>query len=205
MGEASADAPDGGPPSCWPPRPRLSGPGNPAAPPPPRPRRWLAPPPMIWPICWSPCWPIAPSPGPGRARGRHGCPTPAAACPACGGWCGSVADRLTGWERHRQRLGLPWQRLRTLLSAPLHRHALPVRGADHHSIGDRQRHPPGPAIGPAAPSACGSPAWSANRYKCKEIGSYARAQELLREGHTYLDRNVDGIACNQLRKVDQAR
>jgi len=27
------------------------------------------------------------------------------------------------------------------------------------------------------------------RYSCKEIGSYARAQELLRQGHTDLDRN----------------
>jgi len=40
----------------------------------------------------------------------------------------------------------------------------------------------------------------AHHYRCKEIGSYARAQELLREGHTYLDRNGDGIACKSLRK-----
>jgi endonuclease YncB( thermonuclease family) len=33
------------------------------------------------------------------------------------------------------------------------------------------------------------------RYSCKEIGSYARAQELLRQGHTYLDSNRDGEAC----------
>jgi hypothetical protein len=33
------------------------------------------------------------------------------------------------------------------------------------------------------------------RYRCKEIGSYARAQELLRQGHTYLDSNGDGEAC----------
>jgi len=46
----------------------------------------------------------------------------------------------------------------------------------------------------------GSPAWSVNRCKCKEIGSYARAQELLRAGHSYLDRNGDGIACKSLRK-----
>jgi endonuclease YncB( thermonuclease family) len=31
---------------------------------------------------------------------------------------------------------------------------------------------------------------SRRRYSCKEIGSYARAQELLRQGHTYLDRNT---------------
>jgi endonuclease YncB( thermonuclease family) len=37
------------------------------------------------------------------------------------------------------------------------------------------------------------------RYSCKEIGSYARAQELLRQGHTYLDSNRDGEACESLR------
>jgi len=59
---------------------------------------------------------------------------------------------------------------------------------------------PGPAIGSTAPSAYGSPACSVSRCKCKEIGSYARAQELLREGHSYLDRSGDGIACKSLRK-----
>ncbi len=37
------------------------------------------------------------------------------------------------------------------------------------------------------------------RYSCKEIGSYARAQELLRQGHSYLDGNGDGEACESLR------
>ena len=37
------------------------------------------------------------------------------------------------------------------------------------------------------------------RYRCNEIGSYARAQELLRQGHTYLDSNGDGEACESLR------
>jgi hypothetical protein len=37
------------------------------------------------------------------------------------------------------------------------------------------------------------------RYRCAEIGSYARAQELLRQGHTYLDGNGDGEACESLR------
>ncbi|MEB3362034.1 MAG: thermonuclease family protein [Synechococcaceae cyanobacterium] len=36
------------------------------------------------------------------------------------------------------------------------------------------------------------------RYRCSEIGSYARAQELLRQGHTYLDANGDGEACESL-------
>ena len=48
-------------------------------------------------------------------------------------------------------------------------------------------------------SGSGSAAVVGHRYKCKEIGSYARAQELLREGHTYLDKNGDGIACKSLR------
>ena len=37
------------------------------------------------------------------------------------------------------------------------------------------------------------------RYRCKEISSYARAQELLRQGHTYLDGNGDGQACESLK------
>jgi endonuclease YncB( thermonuclease family) len=37
------------------------------------------------------------------------------------------------------------------------------------------------------------------RYRCSEIGSYAKAQQLLRQGHTYLDGNVDGEACESLR------
>ena len=37
------------------------------------------------------------------------------------------------------------------------------------------------------------------RFRCNEIGSYARAQELLRQGHTYLDSNGDGEACEALR------
>ncbi|MEA5400043.1 thermonuclease family protein [Synechococcus sp. BA-124 BA4] len=37
------------------------------------------------------------------------------------------------------------------------------------------------------------------RYLCREISSYARAQELLRQGHTYLDSNGDGEACESLR------
>jgi endonuclease YncB( thermonuclease family) len=37
------------------------------------------------------------------------------------------------------------------------------------------------------------------RLRCREIGSFARAQELLRQGHTYLDGNGDGVACESLR------
>lgn len=37
------------------------------------------------------------------------------------------------------------------------------------------------------------------RYSCKEIGSYDRAQELLRQGHTHLDGKGDGQPCESLR------
>ena len=37
------------------------------------------------------------------------------------------------------------------------------------------------------------------RYRCSEISSFAKAQELLRQGHTYLDSNNDGEACESLR------
>ena len=37
------------------------------------------------------------------------------------------------------------------------------------------------------------------RDRCSEIGSYDRAQELLRQGHSYLDGNGDGEACESLR------
>ncbi|WP_094555540.1 thermonuclease family protein [Synechococcus sp. 1G10] len=37
------------------------------------------------------------------------------------------------------------------------------------------------------------------KYRCKEIGSYQQAQVLLRQGHTYLDSNGDGEACESLR------
>ncbi|WP_255099304.1 hypothetical protein [Synechococcus sp. L2F] len=33
------------------------------------------------------------------------------------------------------------------------------------------------------------------RYRCKQNGSFTKAQELLRQGHTYLDGNGDGVAC----------
>jgi hypothetical protein len=37
-----------------------------------------------------------------------------------------------------------------------------------------------------------------HRWRCREIGSHARAQQLLRQGHTYLDANGDGEACESL-------
>jgi endonuclease YncB( thermonuclease family) len=56
--------------------------------------------------------------------------------------------------------------------------------------------------GGASPNGSTSPQSSSpsgHNYRCKEIGSYAGAQELLRQGHTYLDGNGDGVACESLR------
>jgi endonuclease YncB( thermonuclease family) len=40
---------------------------------------------------------------------------------------------------------------------------------------------------------------SSGRYRCAEVGSWAKAQELLKQGHTYLDGDRDGKACEGLR------
>ena len=39
---------------------------------------------------------------------------------------------------------------------------------------------------------------SGQRYRCREIGSYAMAQQLLAQGHSYLDGDGDGKACEAL-------
>ena len=44
-----------------------------------------------------------------------------------------------------------------------------------------------------------SSAPSGRRYTCKQIGSYAQAQVLLQQGHTYLDGDGDGEACESLK------
>jgi endonuclease YncB( thermonuclease family) len=38
------------------------------------------------------------------------------------------------------------------------------------------------------------------RFRCRQIGSWPRAQQLLRQGHTYLDGDGDGEACESLRR-----
>jgi endonuclease YncB( thermonuclease family) len=40
---------------------------------------------------------------------------------------------------------------------------------------------------------------SGRRYTCKQIGSYVQAQVLLRQGHSYLDGDGDGEACESLK------
>ncbi|QNJ32761.1 putative nuclease [Synechococcus sp. PROS-9-1] len=37
------------------------------------------------------------------------------------------------------------------------------------------------------------------KYRCKEIGSWSRAQQLLSQGHSYLDGDGDGEACESLK------
>ena len=45
----------------------------------------------------------------------------------------------------------------------------------------------------------GSSSASSAKYRCKEIGSWDKAQALLKQGHTYLDRDSDGEACESLK------
>ena len=51
----------------------------------------------------------------------------------------------------------------------------------------------------APPAAAPAGGYSGRKLTCRQIGSYARAQELLRQGHGYLDKNGDGVACESLR------
>lgn len=39
---------------------------------------------------------------------------------------------------------------------------------------------------------------STTRYTCDEINDSREAQQLLAEGHTYLDKDGDGVACDSL-------
>ena len=68
-------------------------------------------------------------------------------------------------------------------------------GAGHRSAGAVR------AAGPSSVPAHGPQAvlFSGPKTTCKQIGSFAQAQELLRQGHSYLDRNGDGVACEGLR------
>jgi hypothetical protein len=54
--------------------------------------------------------------------------------------------------------------------------------------------PAGGASGAAADRAGG---YSGRKLTCRQIGSFARAQKLLRQGHTYLDRNGVGWPANR--------
>jgi len=53
----------------------------------------------------------------------------------------------------------------------------------------------GQAAAPQTPAG----GYSGQKLTCRQIGSYVRAQDLLRQGHGYLDKNGDGTACESLR------
>jgi hypothetical protein len=103
--------------------------------------------------------------------------------------CDSAAYLAAEAEAQRQRLGVwavpggiqrPWDWRQTR------------RGQSGSPVRSPSSAGPAPSIKSAAPL-------GGTRYTCKSIGSFARAQELLRQGHTYLDRNGDGVACESLR------
>ena len=51
----------------------------------------------------------------------------------------------------------------------------------------------------SSPKPASSSAKPSGRYRCAEVGRLARAQELLKQGHTYLDCDGNGEACESLR------
>ena len=53
--------------------------------------------------------------------------------------------------------------------------------------------------GGSSASSPGGSSSSSGKYRCKEIGSWDKAQALLKQGHTYLDRDGDGEACESLK------
>ena len=73
-------------------------------------------------------------------------------------------------------------------------------GAGHHSAGavPAAASSSAPAPRPQAPLSNSAKTTSA-KITCKQIGSFARAQDLLRQGHSSLDHNRDGVACESLR------
>ncbi len=65
---------------------------------------------------------------------------------------------------------------------------------------NNQKSAPWATSTPLAPTGATTTPAGGRRYRCREIGSYAQAQQLLRQGHTYLDGNGDGEACESLRR-----
>ena len=53
--------------------------------------------------------------------------------------------------------------------------------------------------GATSASSPGGSSSSRGKYRCKDVGSWDKAQLLLKQGHTYLDRDGDGEACESLR------
>jgi len=87
-------------------------------------------------------------------------------------------------------VGCKWGDRTSLVLAPWAQqsHVIKARPAPGFGI-------PGPVHVPVAPVANAA----GHRQTCKEIGDFAKPQQLLRQGHTYLDRNGHGIVCESLR------
>jgi endonuclease YncB( thermonuclease family) len=59
--------------------------------------------------------------------------------------------------------------------------------------------------GGSSASSSGSSSAGSDKYRCKEIGSWDKAQVLLKQGHTYLDRDGDGEACESLPQTNRSK
>jgi micrococcal nuclease len=57
----------------------------------------------------------------------------------------------------------------------------------------------GSSLSSSSPQPDSSSPKPSGRYRCFEVGSWTKAQELLRQGHTYLDGDRDGQACERLK------
>jgi len=53
--------------------------------------------------------------------------------------------------------------------------------------------------GGSSASSSGGSYSSSGKYRCTEIGSWDKAQKLLKQGHSYLDRDGDSEACESLK------
>ena len=51
---------------------------------------------------------------------------------------------------------------------------------------------PGQAAAPSTAPSAPVGGYRGRKLTCRQIGSFTRAQELLRQGHTYLDKNGEG-------------
>lgn len=63
----------------------------------------------------------------------------------------------------------------------------------------RQQRHQGTGTITSQPGAPGGSGPTGGRLTCRMIGTFAKAQELLQQGHSYLDRDGDGVACESLR------
>jgi hypothetical protein len=63
---------------------------------------------------------------------------------------------------------------------------------------DYRRGRRGGSTSPVSGGGASSTGSGSSKYRCGEIGSWSRAQDLLKQGHTYLDRDGDGEACESL-------